>query len=88
MVTRTAPTGGNFEGSWALRVTPKATGAAGANNAKPGWVPGPPGAATTARGVYTGSAQVRASVPGQKVSLLVRETTPSGAAVGGPTPPL
>ena len=32
--------------------------------------------------MYTGSAFVEASVPGEKVTLLVRETTPKGTSVG------
>ena len=55
------------------------------NNASPIWVPGPPGLATTAGQVYTGSASVQASVSGEQVSLVVRETTPSGTSVASHT---
>ena len=84
-VTRVQPAGGSYDGTWALKVAPKASGAAGVNNASPIWVPGPPGLATTAGQVYTGSAFVQASVSGEQVSLVVRETTPSGTSVASHT---
>jgi hypothetical protein len=79
--TRVEPAGGSYDGSWALQVTPKAAGIAGLNNVNPIWVPGAPGLATTAGQVYTGSAFVEASVPGETFSLIVREATPSGTTV-------
>src|SRR3954471_7828986 len=42
-VTRIAPAGGSYDGTWALQIAPKAAGAAGVNNVRPVWVPGPPG---------------------------------------------
>ncbi len=86
-VTRVEPSGGSYDGSWALQVAPKAgdSGAAGVDNAKPAWVPGPPGTATTAGQKYTGSVFVKAGTAGEKVSLLVSEVTPSGSAVGSHT---
>jgi phosphatidylinositol-3-phosphatase len=83
--TRVEPAGGSYDGSWALQVAPKAAGVAGVNNANPIWVPGAPGLATTAGQVYNGSAFVKANTPGEKISLLVRETTPSGTSVGSHT---
>jgi phosphatidylinositol-3-phosphatase len=81
--SRVQPAGGSYDGSWALRVAPKAgaSGAAGVTNASPLWVPGPPGTATAAGHVYTGSAFVDASVAGEKFFLVIRETTPSGNGV-------
>jgi hypothetical protein len=79
--TRVNPAGGSYDGAWALQVAPKKAGAAGVNNASPIWVPGAPGAATTAGHVYVGSAFVAASTTGEKITLLVRETTPKGTAV-------
>lgn len=86
-VTRTSVSGGSFDGTWALQVAPKAgtTGADGVNDASPRLVPGSPGLATTVGTKYTGSAEVRASTPGQVVSILVRETTPSGTGVSSVT---
>jgi phosphatidylinositol-3-phosphatase len=84
-VSRVAPAGGSYDGSWALRIAPKASGAAGVNNAAPVWVPGPPGTTTTVGQVFTGSALVQASFPGQKIALVVRETTPSGTKLAGHT---
>jgi hypothetical protein len=83
-VTRVQPPGGSFDGSWALQVAPSSgnSGTAGVNNASPVWVPGPPGTASTAASTYAGSAFVRGSVPGEQISLLVREITPSGTGVG------
>lgn len=83
--TRIEPAGGSYDGSWALQVAPKAAGVAGVNNANPFWVPGAPGLATKAGRVYTGSAFVEASVPGEKISLLVREATPKGTSVASHT---
>lgn len=81
--TRVEPSGGSYDGSWALQIAPKAgdTGAAGVNNASPIWVPGLPGLATITGSTYTGSAYVKASTPGETVSLLIRETTLSGTGV-------
>ena len=78
------PASGSYDGSWALQVSPEAGyfGAAGVNNAKPIWMPGLPGTASVAGASYTGSAYVQASVAGEQVSLLVRETTPTGSGVG------
>jgi hypothetical protein len=83
--TRVEPAGGSYDGAWALQVTPRKAGAAGVNNANPLWVPGAPGLATKAGQVYTGSAFVEASVPGEKISLLVREATPKGTSVASHT---
>jgi acid phosphatase len=85
--TRVAPAGGSYDGSWALQVAPKAgtSGTAGVNNANPFWVPGPPGIATAAGQMYTGSAFVAANTPGEKISLIVRETTTTGSGVGSHT---
>ncbi len=82
-VARMQPGGGSYDGSWALQIAPKAgtSGTAGVNNVNPIWVPGPPGISTTAGQTYTGSAVVQASVAGETVSLLVRETTPTGSGV-------
>ena len=84
-MTRAEPAGGSYDGLWALRVASKTSGAAGVNNVSPIWVPGPPGPATTAGQVYTGSAFVQASTPGEQVSLVLRETTPSGTIVASRT---
>jgi hypothetical protein len=83
-VTRVQPPGGSYDGSWALQVAPASgnSGTAGVNNAGPVWVPGPPGTASTAASTYAGSAFVRGSVPGEQVSLLVREITPGGTGAG------
>ncbi len=85
LVTRAAPTGGSFDGSWALRVSPKAAGSAGVNNGNPFWVPGLPGSHTETGTAYTGVAQVKAGFVGQKVSLLIREVKSSGAQVASRT---
>jgi phosphatidylinositol-3-phosphatase len=84
VVTRAEPAGGSYDGLWALQVAPKpgASGAAGLNNASPIWVPGPPGTATTAGQVYTGSAFVQASTAGEQITLVVREVTTGGTVVG------
>ncbi len=81
--SRVQVTGGSFDGDWALQIAPKAgtTGVAGVNNVSPTWVPGAPGRSTTVGKRYVGYAEVKASVPGQQVSLLVRETTPSGTGI-------
>jgi hypothetical protein len=78
-VTRVEPTGGSYDGLWALQVasTSSTSGTAGVNNVNPIWVTN-----TTAGQVYEGSVFVNPSVAGEKVSLLVRETTPSGTSVG------
>lgn len=76
-VTRLQPTGGSYDGTWALQVTPKAAGAAGLSNAKPVWV-----TSTTAGQSYEGSVFVRASAPGETVTLVLREENASGATVG------
>jgi hypothetical protein len=81
VITRVQPPGGSYDGSWALQVAPKTAGAAGVNNASPIWVPGPPGTATTAGRVYTGSAFVEANTHGEQITLLVRETTPAGTGI-------
>jgi hypothetical protein len=51
------------------------------NNANPIWVPGPPGTATTAGQVYTGSAFVQASTAGEQIILVIWETA-GGTTVG------
>ena len=79
--TRVEPAGGSYDGSWAVQVTPKTAGAAGVNNASPLWVPGAPGLATTVGQVYTGSAFVEASTPGEMISLQIRETSPGGTTI-------
>lgn len=78
-VTRVEPSSGSYDGLWALQVAPKSgdSGTAGVNNASPIWVTN-----TTAGQPYEGSVFVNPSVAGEKVSLLVRETTPSGTSVG------
>ena len=83
-LARVQPAGGSYDGSWALQVAPKAGagGAAGVNNASPLWVPGPPGQATTASQAYTGSAFVQTNAPGEEVTLLLQEISPSGSTVG------
>lgn len=82
VIARVQPAGGSFDGSWALRASGSAAGAAGVSNAAPFWVPGPPGTATVAGQTYTGGAVVQASAVGQKVSLRVRELSPGGATIG------
>jgi hypothetical protein len=42
---------------------------------------GAPGLATTAGQVYTGSAFVEASAPGEMISLQIRETSPGGTNI-------
>jgi hypothetical protein len=77
-VTRVMPSGGSYDGSYALQVGPTSgnSGAAGVNNANPIWVTN-----TTAGQTYTGSVFVNPSVSGEKVTLVLRETTSGGAAV-------
>ncbi len=76
-VTRVEPAGGSYDGLWALQVARKSgSGAAGVNNANPIWVTN-----TTAGQSYEGSVLVNPSVAGEKISLLVKETTPSGTVV-------
>ncbi len=77
VTTRVEPVGGSYDGLWALQVNPKASGAAGINNAKPIWE-----TSSVAGNAYTGSAEVRASTAGETISLLMRETTQSGKGVG------
>jgi hypothetical protein len=74
-VTRVAPSGGSYDGAWALQVGPKAgdSGTAGVNNANPIWVTG-----STAGQTYTGSVFVNGAA-GEQVSVILRETTQSGA---------
>lgn len=81
-LSRAQPPGGSYDGNWGLRIAPKAgaSGVAGVNNAGPAWVPASPG--TVAGATYSGSAFVATSVPGEKVSLAVREITSAGKAVG------
>jgi phosphatidylinositol-3-phosphatase len=79
VVTRVQPTGGSYDGTWALQVTPKAAGAGGLSN-KPVWV-----ASTTAGQSYEGSVFARASAAGQKLILVLREENASGASVGSHT---
>ena len=73
-VTRVMPSGG----SYAVEVAPTSgnSGTAGVNNANPVWVTN-----TTAGQTYTGSVFVNPSVIGEKITLVLRETTPGGAAV-------
>jgi len=77
-VTRVEPAGGSYDGSRALRVAPRSgdTGAAGLSNARPLWV-----SSTTAGQGYAGSVFVRASAPGEKVTLVLREETTGNAIV-------
>jgi hypothetical protein len=81
---RMEPAGGSYDGLWALQVALRSgtSGIAGVTNANPLWVPGPPGAATTAGQVYIGSAFVIANTAGEKISLTVKEQTTSGTVVG------
>jgi phospholipase C len=82
-VTRVEPAGGSYDGLWALRIAAKSgSGKAGVNNARPTWIPGPPGLATTAAQKYTGSAFVEANTPGEQASLQIREMTPAGVTAG------
>lgn len=77
-VTRVEPPGGSYDGDWALQVAPKIgnSGAAGVNNAAPIWV-----TSSVAGQTYTGSVFVNASVAGEKITLLIRETTPGDTGV-------
>jgi acid phosphatase len=79
--TRVAPAGGSYDGEWAVEIVAKAAGTAGLNNANPMWVPGSPGPSTRAGQVYAASAFVRGNVAGERVSLMLRETTPGGSGV-------
>ena len=81
---RVEPAGGSYDGLWALQVALRSgtSGVAGVTNANPLWVPGPPGAATTAGQMYTGSAFIKANTAGEKISLTVKEQTTSGTVVG------
>jgi hypothetical protein len=81
--TRVQVSGGSYDGNWALQIGPKSgtTGTDGVNNVSPTWVPGSPGLGTSVGTNYVGSAEVRASAPGQVVNLMLRELTPSGAGV-------
>lgn len=82
-VTLVEPQGGSYDGLWALQIALKSgSGTAGVTNAGPIWVPGSPGLATTAGQKYTGSAAVAANTPGERVSLLIKETTPQGTVAG------
>jgi hypothetical protein len=78
-VTRVEPSGGSYDGLWALQVAPQSgtSGAAGASNASPIWVTN-----TAAGQVYEASVFVNPSVAGEKVTLVVRETTSGGTGVG------
>ena len=78
VVTRVQPAGGSYDGLWALQVTPASgtSGAAGISNANPIWVTN-----TAAGQVYEGSVFVNPSVAGEKVSLVVKETTSGGTSV-------
>ena len=77
-VTRVEPPAGSYDGLWALQVAPTSgSGTAGASNASPIWVTN-----TTAGRVYQGSVFVNPSVAGEKISVLVKETTPAGTSVG------
>ena len=69
------PSGGAYDGTWALRITNGATvaQAAGLQNAKPYWVN-----ATTAGTTYTGSAYVRGPA-GTVINLMLRECTTTGS---------
>jgi hypothetical protein len=84
VVRRTQLQGGSYDGAWALSTAPKSgtTGTAGVNNAAPFWIPGAPGVGTIVGRAYTGRVMVKASVAGESIHLLVRETTASGSGVG------
>lgn len=84
---RMEPAGGSYDGLWALQVALSSgtSGVAGVTNNYPLWVPGPPGAATTAGQMYTGSAFVKANTAGEKISLTVKEQTTSGTVVSSHT---
>ena len=74
-VTDIQPTGGAYDGTWALRVTNGATvaQAAGVQNAKPFWVTN-----TAAGTAYTGSAYVSGPA-GTVIILMLRECTTAGS---------
>lgn len=67
-------------GNWRLQIgtTSRISRPAGVNNPSPFWVNNASVAGTT----YTATAQAVPSVTGKKAYLLLRETTPAGAAVG------
>jgi hypothetical protein len=75
VLARVEPPGGSYDGLWALRIKrkPGATGTAGVTNANPTWV----GSTTTGQ-VYTATAFAKASAPGEKVTLALRETASTG----------
>jgi hypothetical protein len=77
--TRVEPAGGSYDGLWALQVAPASgtSGIAGVSNANPMWVTN-----TAAGQVYEGSVFVNPSAAGEKVSLVVKETTSGGTSVG------
>jgi Bacterial Ig domain len=79
VLSRVEPADGSYDGLWALRASlkPGDTGTAGVTNADPTWV-----GSTTAGQMYTASAFVRASTPGAKVRLALREKPPTGTPVG------
>lgn len=80
-VTRVEPTGGSYDGLWALQIgIQSGSGEGGVNNASPIWV-----TSTTQGTMYTGSSFVRASVAGEKVSLTLTEETSGGTKVGSNT---
>jgi hypothetical protein len=79
VLSRVEPTNGSYDGVWGLRVKrePGATGSAGVTNADPVWV-----GSTTGGQTYSASAFVRASAPGEKVALALREVASTGTGVG------
>ena len=81
---RVEPAGGSYDGLWALQVALSSgtSGVAGVSNTNPLWVPGSPGAATTAGQLYSGSAFIKANTAGERISLTVKEQTTSGTVVG------
>jgi hypothetical protein len=78
VVTRVQPTGGSYDGLWALQIAPKSgtSGTAGLSNANPIWVTN-----TTAGQAYEASLFVNPSVAGESITLLVKETTSSGTTI-------
>jgi hypothetical protein len=77
---------GGFDGSWSLRSTNNTTGTAACGFVdKPHWLDGSAGRATVAGASYAGSVWVKPDIAGQKVSLFLRELSPSGATVGSKT---
>ncbi len=76
-LSRVEPSGGSYDGSWALQVGIKSgSGQAGVTNANPVWV-----SSTTKGTTYTAAGEVSASVAGKKVSLSLVEKTPAGKTV-------